>query len=88
MFLIRWQAVLVLMLIKGVDTFRTGTNATSGVVPEPSWQLFDLTTGGHLRMKKKPQFRLLELFDTMLYSADFSERFREAIKFSNWTLSR
>lgn len=44
-FLASWEAVLVPMPIMGVDS---GTNATSGVVPELTRQLFDLTTDGQL----------------------------------------
>lgn len=75
-FLTGWEAVLVPMLIMGCDG---GTNATSGVVPELTRQLYDLTRGGQLDEARSLQFRLLELFDTMLYSADFPEGFRAAV---------
>ncbi len=84
-FLTGWEAVLVPMLIMGVDG---GTNATSGVVPELTRSLFDLTTGGQLDEAKRLQFRLLELFDTMLYSADFPEGFRAAVGLRGFDLGQ
>jgi dihydrodipicolinate synthase/N-acetylneuraminate lyase len=76
-FLTGWEAVLVPMLVIGVDG---GTNATSGVVPELTRQLYDLTRAGHIDQAMQLQFRLLELFDAMLYSADFPEGFRAAVE--------
>ena len=75
-FLTGWEAVLVPMLLVGADG---GTHATSGVVPELTRMLFDLTARRDLDTAMKLQYRLLELFDTMLYSADFPEGFRVAV---------
>jgi 4-hydroxy-tetrahydrodipicolinate synthase len=75
-FLTGWEAVLVPMLLVGCNG---GTNATSGIVPELTRQVFDLTRAGQLDAAMKLQYRLLELFDAMLYSADFPEGFRAAI---------
>jgi dihydrodipicolinate synthase/N-acetylneuraminate lyase len=75
-FLTGWEAVLVPMLMVGCDG---GTNATSGIVPELTRQVFDLTRAGQLGPAMKLQYRLLELFDAMLYSAEFPEGFRAAI---------
>lgn len=74
-FLTGWEAVLVPMLLIGCDG---GTNATSGVVPELTRRLYDLTRAGQLDDAVKLQYRLIELFDTMLYSADFPTGFRAA----------
>ena len=76
-FLTGWEAVLVPMLIVGVDG---GTNATSGVVPELTRKLYDLTRAGQIEEAMRLQFRMLELFDAMLYSADFPEGFRAAVE--------
>jgi 4-hydroxy-tetrahydrodipicolinate synthase len=78
-FLTGWEAVLVPMLIMGVDG---GTHATSGIVPELTRQLYDLTIAGKLDRAVSLQLRLIELFDAMLYSADFPEGFRAAV--STW----
>jgi dihydrodipicolinate synthase/N-acetylneuraminate lyase len=75
-FLTGWEAVLVPMLLIGADG---GTHATSGVVPELTRMLFDLTAKRDLDQAMKLQYRLLELFDSMLYSADFPEGFRVAV---------
>ncbi len=76
-FLTGWEAVLVPMLMIGADG---GTHATSGVVPELTRQMFDLTRSGQLDQAMALQYRLLELFDAMLYSADFPEGFRAAVE--------
>jgi 4-hydroxy-tetrahydrodipicolinate synthase len=65
------------MLLIGVDG---GTNATSGVVPELTRKLYDLTRADQIDEAMRLQFRMLELFDAMLYSADFPEGFRAAVE--------
>jgi 4-hydroxy-tetrahydrodipicolinate synthase len=76
-FLTGWEAALVPMLIMGADG---GTNATSGIVPELTRRLFDLTTSRQLDEAVKLQLRLIELFDAMVYSADFPAGFRAAVE--------
>lgn len=76
-FLTGWEAVLVPMLLIGCDG---GTNATSGVVPELTREVYELTITGRIAEAVQLQYRLLELFDTMLYSADFPEGFRAAVE--------
>jgi len=75
-FLTGWEAALVPMLVVGADG---GTHATSGIVPELTRQIFDLTTSGALDEAVKLQLRLIELFDAMILSADFPEGFRAAV---------
>ena len=67
-FLTGWDVVLVPMLLIGCDG---GTNATAGVVPELTRKLYDLAKAGQLEAAMRIQVRLVELFDTLLYSADF-----------------
>jgi 4-hydroxy-tetrahydrodipicolinate synthase len=76
-FLTGWEAVLVPMLLIGCDG---GTNATSGVVPELTRKLYDLTRAGRIDEALRLQFRMLELFDAMLFSADFPQGFRAAVE--------
>ena len=76
-FLTGWDAALMPMLLIGCDG---GTNATSGVVPEITRKLYDLTLSGQLDAARDLQYRLLHLFDAMLYSAEFPEGFRAALK--------
>jgi len=76
-FLTGWDAALMPMLLVGCDG---GTNATSGIVPEITRKLYDLTISGQLDQARDLQYRLLELFDVMLYQADFPEGFRAALK--------
>ena len=76
-FLTGWDSVLMPMLLMGCDG---GTNASSGVVPEITRKLYDLTLAGRLDEARDLQYRLLTLFDAMLYSAEFPEGFRAALK--------
>jgi 4-hydroxy-tetrahydrodipicolinate synthase len=76
-FLTGWDAALMPMLLVGCDG---GTNATSGIVPEITRKLYDLTVGGRIDEARELQYRLLELFDAMIYTADFPEGFRAALK--------
>jgi dihydrodipicolinate synthase/N-acetylneuraminate lyase len=76
-FLTGWEAALVPMLLMGCQG---GTNATSGVVPEITRKLYDLVQERRIDEARTLQLRLLELFDAMLYSADFPEGFRAAVE--------
>lgn len=77
LFLTGWDVVLIPMLLVGASG---GTNATSGIVPELTRALYDLTKAGRLDEAMKIQYRILELFDAMLYSTDFPEGFRAALE--------
>jgi 4-hydroxy-tetrahydrodipicolinate synthase len=76
-FLTGWDAALMPLLLIGCDG---GTNATSGVVPEVTRKLFDLTLAGRLDEARRVQYDLVKLFDTMIYSAEFPEGFRAAVE--------
>jgi 4-hydroxy-tetrahydrodipicolinate synthase len=84
-FLTGWEAVLVPMLLVGCDG---GTNATSGVVPEVTRSLYDMALEGRYEEALRWQYRLLELFDAMLYSADFPEGFRAAVELRGFRMGR
>ena len=84
-FLTGWEVVLVPMLLLGCDG---GTHASSGVVPELTRQLYDLTKAGRLDAAIKLQYRLLELFNVMIFSADFPEGFRAAAELRGFNLGR
>lgn len=76
-FLTGWDAALMPMLLIGCDG---GTNATSGIVPEITRKLYELTLALKLDEARELQYRLVTLFDAMLYSADFPEGFRAALR--------
>ena len=76
-FLTGWDAALMPMLLVGCDG---GTNATSGVVPEITKRLYELTVQGAIDEARELQYRLLPLFDSMLFSAEFPEGFRAAMR--------
>src|SRR6476620_8849911 len=65
-FLTGWDVVLVPMMLMGADG---GTNATSGIVPELMRRIYDLAAAGNYAEAMPLQLRLIELFDTMLFSA-------------------
>src|SRR5580700_1236821 len=75
-FLTGWDAALMPMLLIGCDG---GTNATSGIVPEITRKLYDLTLAGRLEEARQLQYKLLALFDAMIYSTDFPEGIRAAL---------
>lgn len=76
-FLTGWDAALMPMILIGCDG---GTNATSGVVPEITRKLYDLTLGGRFEEARDLQFRLLKLFDAMILSTEFPEGVRAALR--------
>jgi dihydrodipicolinate synthase/N-acetylneuraminate lyase len=84
-FLTGWDAVLVPMLLIGCDG---GTNASAGIVPELTRKLYDLVRAGQIDEAMRLQYRILELFDTMLYSADFPEGFRAAVELRGFKVGR
>lgn len=84
-FLTGWDAALMPMLLIGCDG---GTNATSGVVPELTRKLYELTISHNIQKAKELQYDLLKLFDVMLYSAEFPEGFRESVQLRGFSMGR
>jgi 4-hydroxy-tetrahydrodipicolinate synthase len=84
-FLTGWDAAIMPMLLIGCDG---GTNATSGIVPEITRKLYDLTVGGRLDEARELQYKILRLFDAALYSADFPEGFRQALSLRGFEVGR
>lgn len=84
-FLTGWEAVLVPMLVAGCDG---GTNASSNAVPELIRRLFDLTLAGQVEEAMKIQYRVLELFDAMLYPFEFPDGFRAAAEMRGFRFGR
>lgn len=82
-FLTGWDSALMPMLLIGCDG---GTNASSGVVPEVTRKLFDLTLAGRLDEARKVQYDLVTLFDTMIFSAEFPDGFRAAANLRGFTM--
>src|SRR5438034_2790052 len=74
-FLTGWEAVLVPMLMIGCDG---GTHASSNAAPEVTRRLYDLARAGNYEEAMKWQYRILELFDVMLYPFEFPDGFRAA----------
>jgi 4-hydroxy-tetrahydrodipicolinate synthase len=63
------------MLMVGCDG---GTNATSNVVPEITRRIYDLCRAGNFQEAMQWNYRILALFDTMLYPFEFPDGFRAA----------
>jgi dihydrodipicolinate synthase/N-acetylneuraminate lyase len=75
-FLTGWDTVLLPMLLIGCDG---GTNASSGVAPELTRTLYELASSGQLAEARRVQTRIIRLFDSALYAADFPEGFRVGV---------
>ena len=73
------------MLLVGCDG---GTNASSGVVPELTRRLYDLTTSYQIDAARAVQYDLVKLFDTMIYSAEFPEGFRAAVELRGFKMGK
>lgn len=84
-FLTGWDAALMPMLLAGADG---GTNASSGVVPELTRRLYDLTMNHQIDAARAIQYDLVKLFDTMIYSAEFPEGFRAAVGLRGFEMGR
>ena len=76
-FLTGWDAALMPMLLIGCDG---GTNASSGVVPELTRKLYDLTVAYRIDEARALQYDIVKLFDAMLFSAEFPDGFRTAVR--------
>jgi dihydrodipicolinate synthase/N-acetylneuraminate lyase len=84
-FLTGWEAVLVPMLMAGCDG---GTHASSNAVPEVTRRMFDLARAGNWPEAMKWQYRILELFDAMLYPFEFPDGFRAAAELRGFRFGR
>jgi 4-hydroxy-tetrahydrodipicolinate synthase len=84
-FMTGWEAVLVPMLVVGCDG---GTNASSNVVPELTRRLFEMTRAGQIEEAMQLNYRILELFDAMLFPFEFPDGFRAAASMRGFDLGR
>ncbi len=90
-FLTGWDVVLAPMMLVGADG---GTNATSGIIPELMRRLYDTARAGldgqpgALGEAMRLQLRVIELFDKMLFSADFPEGFRAGVELRGFRMGR
>ena len=76
-FLTGWDAALMPMLLIGCDG---GTNASSGVVPELTRKLFELTTSYRIDEARELQYDIVTLFDSMILTSEFPDGFRTAVR--------
>jgi len=76
-FLAGWEPALVPMLAMGCQG---ATLALSGVVPEVTKTIYELTVKGCLDEARALQVRLTELFDVIVYGANFPDGVRVAVK--------
>ena len=84
-FLTGWDAALMPMLLIGCDG---GTNASSGVVPELTRRLYDLTMARKIDEARELQYDLVTLFDTMIYQAEFPDGFRAAVNLRGFQMGQ
>jgi 4-hydroxy-tetrahydrodipicolinate synthase len=84
-FLTGWEAVLVPMLMVGCDG---GTHASSNAVPEVTRRMYELAVAGNYSEAMQWQYRVLELFDAMLYPFEFPDGFRAAAELRGFRFGR
>ncbi len=84
-FLCGWEAILVPMIAVGADG---GTNASGNVIPEVMRKMYDLARSGQFEEAMKWQYRILDIFDTMLNPFDFPDGFRVATEMRGFKMGR
>jgi dihydrodipicolinate synthase/N-acetylneuraminate lyase len=84
-FLTGWEAVLAPMLMIGCDG---GTNASSNAVPEVTRRIYELSRAGAWPEAMRWQYRILELFDAMLFPFEFPDGFRAAAELRGFRFGR
>ncbi len=82
-FLCGWEPAMVPMLAMGCQG---GTFALSGVVPEVTRRIYDLAVAGQWGQARALQMRLTELFDPIVYGANFPEGVRTAVSLRGFKL--
>ena len=75
-FLTGWDPAIVPMVLAGCDG---GTNATAGVVPEFTRQVYEAARAGDLPRAFALQAQLTELFDVLFPGGEFPEGFRAGV---------
>jgi len=83
LFLTGWEAALLPMLVIGCQG---GTNATSGVVPEVMRKIFDLAKAGRIAEARPLQLQVIELFDAIVYGAEFPDAIRIGVELRGFNL--
>jgi 4-hydroxy-tetrahydrodipicolinate synthase len=73
------------MLMIGCDG---GTHASSNAVPEVTRRIYELASAGNYAEAMKWQYRILELFDVMLFSFEFPDGFRAAAELRGFRFGR
>jgi 4-hydroxy-tetrahydrodipicolinate synthase len=84
-FLTGWEAVLAPMLMIGCDG---GTHASGNAVPEVTRRIYDLCRAGNYGEAMQWQYRILELFDAMLFPFEFPDGFRAAAELRGFRMGR
>ncbi len=76
-FLTGWDAALLPMLLCGCDG---GTNAVAGIAPRLTRRLYEAARARQLDDALALQNQIIELFDAMVFGADFPEGIRTAVE--------
>ena len=84
-FLAGWDAVMVPMLLLGAQG---GTHATSGVMPELTRQIYDLTIARRYDEAVALQCHLAEIFNIMVQFNDFPDGFRAGVELRGFRVGR
>lgn len=84
-FLAGWEPTMLPMLAMGCSG---GTHATSGIVPELTRRLYEVAAKGLLSAARPLQMQLTELFDRVVYGANFPEGVRAGVELRGFKLGR
>jgi 2-dehydro-3-deoxy-D-pentonate aldolase len=84
-FLAGWEPTMLPMLAMGCSG---GTHASSGIVPELTRRLYELATSGELVAARRLQMQLTELFDLVVYGANFPEGVRAAVELRGFSFGK
>ena len=83
--LVGWEGIFVPSLLMGADG---GTLSTAGVVPEVFVQMYRHFLNGETEDCKALQFKIMELFRTLLEATNFPEGFREGYTLRGFDVGR
>lgn len=75
--LLGWEELIVPGLFMGADG---GTLSTAGIAPEAIMRIYHAAKAGQWEEAKRLQYKLLELFQTMLTAGNFPSGFRLGVK--------
>jgi len=84
-FMTGWDVAMPAMFLAGCDG---ATVASSGVAPQVTRKIYELSKAGNWEEAMAAQRRLLPAFDTMIAAGDFPDGFREGVRLLGFKTGR